>query len=78
MMEARLAQVQATNVYDLDIVGGINDIGDWFENVGDDIEDFAVDSYEAVSDWLETFATETLPSWDAAAENWLETQTEIR
>ena len=56
----------------------VDDIDEWFDNIGDSIEDFAVNSYESVADWLEGFATETLPSWDAAAENWLENATESR
>ena len=78
LMETRLAQTQASSnvvtALELDNLG----IGEWFDNLGDDIEGLAVDSYESVTDWFENFATETLPSWDAAAENWLENATETR
>ena len=76
MMETRLAQMQATHNPVGDAVNDFAEtIGEWFERQGEKIEDNVL---EPIADWVVRFGTETLPSWDAAAENWLENATQTR
>ena len=70
MMETRLAQMQATHNPVKEAVNDVAEaIGEWFERQGDIIEDKYL---EPIADWAVRFGTETLPSWDAAAKNWVE------